>query len=165
MPAEEVTDDVWDVVNTSGARGTWMCSQAAFPHLRDQGGSIVNFASAAGLVGAPWLLPYAATKGAIVAMTHTMAQEWGRYRIRVNAVAPAAMTPATEIWMQQVLERAERTGEPPPHGIATADPGAALTGPLDPETNIAPAVAFLASDDACHVTGQTLCVDGGVVMH
>src|SRR5436305_535670 len=56
-PAEEVTEAIWDPVEASGARATWMCCQLAFPHLRRNGGSIVNFSSAAWLVGAPWLLP------------------------------------------------------------------------------------------------------------
>jgi NAD(P)-dependent dehydrogenase (short-subunit alcohol dehydrogenase family) len=165
-PAEEVTDAIWDSVEASGARATWMCCQLAFPYLKQRGGSIVNFSSAAGLVGAPWLLPYAATKGAIISITHTLAQEWGRFGIRVNAVAPGAITPATAILAEQLAERVARTGELPPRGVATSEHlGPVLVGAATPEEGVAPAVVFLASDEAARVTGQTLCLDGGVVMH
>jgi NAD(P)-dependent dehydrogenase (short-subunit alcohol dehydrogenase family) len=165
-PAEDVTDEIWDPVEASGARATWMCCQLAFPYLRRQGGSIVNFSSAAGLVGAPWLLPYAATKGAIVALTHTLAQEWGRFGIRVNAVAPGAITPATELLAKQLGERIAQTGELPPRGVATSEHlGPVLAGSAEPDVAVAPAILFFASDEASHITGQVMCVDGGVVMH
>ena len=83
-PAEAITLSGWEKVFAVNARGTFLTNQAAFAHLKDHGGRIINFASAAGITGLPNKAHYAATKGAVIAWTRTVAKEWGQYGITVN---------------------------------------------------------------------------------
>jgi len=158
-PAESITDDEWDLVMGVNARGTMITNQAAFPHLKDRGGRIVNFASAAGAMGLRGCAHYAASKGAVLAWTRTIAQEWGQYGITANAIAPGMWTPMYE---------ATRSGMTPEQLVAH-DRGMAMMIPLggklgDPDTDMAPVLVFLASDASHFITGQTLAVDGGLMM-
>ncbi len=158
-PAEEITDDEWDLVLGVNAKGTMITNQAAFPHLKDRGGRIVNFASAAGALGLRGCAHYAASKGAVLAWTRTIAQEWGRYGIAANAVAPGMWTPMYDT---------TRAGMSPEQ-LEAHDRGMAMMIPLggrlgDPDTDMAPVLVFLASDAARFITGQTLAVDGGLMM-
>ncbi len=158
-PAEAITDDEWDLVVGVNARGTMITNQAAFAHLKDRGGRIVNFASAAGALGLRGCAHYAASKGAVLAWTRTIAQEWGPYGISANAVAPGMWTPMYD------TTRAGMT----PDQLAAHDRGMAMMIPLggklgDPDTDMAPVLVFLASDASRFITGQTLAVDGGLMM-
>lgn len=158
-PAEAITDDEWDLVVGVNARGTMITNQAAFAHLKDRGGRIVNFASAAGALGLRGCAHYAASKGAVLAWTRTIAQEWGPYGISANAVAPGMWTPMYD------TTRAGMT----PDQLAAHDKGMAMMIPLggklgDPDTDMAPVLVFLASDASRFITGQTLAVDGGLMM-
>lgn len=158
-PAEAITDDEWDLVVGVNARGTMITNQAAFAHLKDGGGRIVNFASAAGALGLRGCAHYAASKGAVLAWTRTIAQEWGPYGISANAVAPGMWTPMYD------TTRAGMTSEQ----LAAHDRGMAMMIPLggklgDPDTDMAPVLVFLASDASRFITGQTLAVDGGLMM-
>ncbi|MDB5454864.1 MAG: short-chain dehydrogenase/reductase [Caulobacter sp.] len=158
-PAEAITDDEWDLVLGVNAKGTMIANQAAFPHLKDRGGRIVNFASAAGALGLRGCAHYAASKGAVLAWTRTIAQEWGRYGIAANAVAPGMWTPMYDT---------TRAGMSPEQ-LEAHDRGMAMMIPLggrlgDPDADMAPVLVFLASDAARFITGQTLAVDGGLMM-
>jgi len=87
--AGELAVDTWDAVMNVNVRGTWLMSAAALPHLRDSGrGSIVNIASDTAMWGAPKLLAYVASKGAVIAMTRSLAREFGAHGVTVNAIAP-----------------------------------------------------------------------------
>lgn len=158
-PAEAITDEKWELVVGVNARGTMIANQAVFPHLKDRGGRIVNFASAAGALGLRGCAHYAASKGAVLAWTRTIAQEWGPYGISVNAIAPGMWTPMYD---------ATRAGMTPEQ-LEAHDRGMAMMIPLggrlgDPDADMAPVLVFLASDASRFITGQTLAVDGGLMM-
>lgn len=158
-PAEAITDEEWDLVLGVNAKGTMIANQAAFSHLKDKGGKIVNFASAAGAAGLRGCAHYAASKGAVLAWTRTVAQEWGPHGVSVNAIAPGMWTPmydSTRAGMSpEQLEAHDRM-------MAMMIP---LSGRLgDPDTDMAPVLVFLASDASRFITGQTLAVDGGLLM-
>jgi 3-oxoacyl-[acyl-carrier protein] reductase len=132
--------------------GTFNVAQEALAHLPDDGrGRIINSTSAAGLVGTIGQANYAAAKAAIVGLTKSLAKELARRSITANAVAPLAATAMTET-VRTDPRFAERQLERIPLG-RWAEPD-----------EIAGAFAFLASDDAAYITGQVLCVDGGLVM-
>lgn len=149
----ETTQEMWDLSLGTGMYATFHLMRAAYPELRKVRGAIVNFASGAALRGQATQVTYAAAKEAIRAISRVAANEWAADGIRVNVVSPIALTPGIEAW-------------------AKADPGqyeSMLGGiPLrrlgDPERDIAPVVAFLASDEARYVTGQTVLADGGSIM-
>ena len=132
--------------------GTFTVSKAALALLPSDGtGRIINSTSAAGLVGTIGQANYAAAKAAIVGFTKSLAKELARKSITANCVAPLAATAMTEI-VRTDPRFAERQLERIPLG-RWAEPD-----------EIAGAFAFLASDDAAYITGQVLCVDGGLVM-
>jgi NAD(P)-dependent dehydrogenase (short-subunit alcohol dehydrogenase family) len=128
----------------------WIC-QAAGAHMTARGsGSVINVASVAGLAAAPFLAPYGAAKAGVVSLTKTLASEWGRTGVRVNALCPG--------WTATDLNR--MLWESPDGGQATI-----ANVPMGrwgrPEEMGAPAV-FLASDASSFMTGQVLAVDGGL---
>ena len=153
-PLESFDDAELDWTFDTGFRGTFWGMQAAFPHMRERGGRIINFASMYGMTGNAGTVGYNITKEAVRSLTRTAAREWGRYAITVNVVAPTAKTDAADN-----IERAD------PEGMAAAV-AAIPAGRLgDPRLDIAPAVLFLATDDARYITGQTVGVDGGSLLH
>jgi NAD(P)-dependent dehydrogenase (short-subunit alcohol dehydrogenase family) len=159
-PAEDITDEDWDHIVGINARGTMIANQSVFPHMKAAGaGRIVNFASAAGLVGVRGCAHYSASKGAVLAWTRVIAQDWGRYGISVNAVAPA-------IWTEMYQRTRDGLSV---DELAAHDAGMAQMVPLggrlgDPLRDMAPVLLFLMSDDARFINGQTIPVDGGLVM-
>jgi NAD(P)-dependent dehydrogenase (short-subunit alcohol dehydrogenase family) len=158
-PAEAIDPGLWQKVMTVNATGTYLTNQAAFAHLKDTGGRIINFASAAGVQGLPGKAAYAASKGAVVAWTRTVAVEWARYDITVNAIAPAIWTPMYD------RTRAAMSPEQLQAHDAYMAGAVPLGGKLgDVEKDFVPVLAFLASDAARFITGQVLPVDGGTLM-
>ncbi|QHE84777.1 SDR family NAD(P)-dependent oxidoreductase [Hydrogenophaga sp. BPS33] len=130
--------------------GTWLCCKHVIARMEATGGAVVNTSSAAGLIGVPELDSYTSSKGAILALTRSMAVEYAPARIRVNAVAPTSVT------TERVLELYKHR---PPTGLRAKN----LLGPATPE-DVAHAALFLASDDARVITGVVLPVDSGVTM-
>lgn len=158
-PAESITDELWDRLFSVNAYGTLITNQEAFSYLRERGGQIINFGSSAGVSGLPGSAAYSASKGAVMAWTRTVAQEWARYNITVNAIAPAIWTPMYDAY------RAKMSAEQ----LAQHDAMMAAVVPLggklgDPDKDLAPMLAFLVSDGARFITGQTISIDGGVLM-
>lgn len=149
---EALDIEVWDRVMSVNVRGTWLMTRAVLPHLRKAGaGRIVNVASDTALWGAERLLAYVASKGAVIAMTRSMARELGADNINVNAIAPGlTLVEATEY---VPAERHQRYLD-----------GRALKRAQVPE-DLSGVVVFLLSDAAGFMTGQLLPVNGGFVMH
>lgn len=159
IPAEQIKLDEWELLFAVNAQGTFLTNQAAFPHLQAKGGAIINFASAAGVVGMPQAAHYAATKGAVLAWSRTVAMEWARYGIRVNCICPAMATPMYE------AHRSRMSKEELAHLDASLARTVHLGGKLgNPDRDMAPFMVFLAGDGAGFITGQTLAVDGGLLM-
>jgi NAD(P)-dependent dehydrogenase (short-subunit alcohol dehydrogenase family) len=150
--AEELNTETWDAVMNVNVRGTWLMCTAALPHLRDSTrGAIVNIASDTAMWGAPKLLAYVASKGAVIAMTRSLAREFGAHGITVNAIAPG-------------LTEVEATAYVPAERHEYYLKGRALTRAQVPDDVTGP-VLFLLTDAARFVTGQLLPVNGGFVMN
>lgn len=146
-----MTEEDWDVVVDTNLKGAFNFIQAVIrPMLKQRGGHIINIASVAGLMGNAGQANYAASKAGLVGLTKTIAREVATRGITCNAVAPGFIT--TD--MTEVLPEAVKTG------VVEQIPLGRFGAPED----IASAVAFLASNEAKYITGQTLTVDGGMVM-
>jgi NAD(P)-dependent dehydrogenase (short-subunit alcohol dehydrogenase family) len=150
---EDHDDEAIALTLESGLFGTIYHMQEAFPHLKQRGGSIINFGSRQGIVGAPGFAIYAASKEGIRGLSRAAAREWGPHRIRVNVIVPAALSPAAKKFTEEFPEQAQ-----------TYLKEVSLGHFGDCEKDIGPAALFFASDDSRYVTGQTLAVDGGMVM-
>jgi NAD(P)-dependent dehydrogenase (short-subunit alcohol dehydrogenase family) len=149
---EEIDVETWDRVMTVNVRGTWLVTRACAPLLRrGSRAKIVNIASDTALWGAPRLLHYVASKGAVIAMTRALARELGPDGIAVNAVAPG-------------LVRGEATEYVPRERHALYESGRAMPRAQHPEDCVG-AVLFLLSPAADFVTGQLLPVNGGFVFN
>lgn len=148
--AEQTSIEDWDAIMSVNVRAAFLlCQAAGIGMLERQRGSIVNVASVGGVVALPRLVAYCAAKGALVAMTRVMAVEWADRGVRVNVVAPAYV----ETELSSGLTTHARVG---PQLLA-----ATPLGRFGEATEIASAVAFLASQESSYVTGTTLAVDGG----
>ncbi len=147
---EDVDIDTWDRVMEVNVRGTWLMTRAASPALRASGsGRIVNVASDTALWGAPNLMSYVASKGAVISMTRSLARELGPDGIGVTAIAPGILTTESTEYVPRA--RHEQYGQ-----------GRAVPGPQPPE-DVAGTVAFLLSEAALTLTGQVLPVNRGFV--
>jgi 2-hydroxycyclohexanecarboxyl-CoA dehydrogenase len=149
--------ELWDRVIAVNLKGVLACTHAAIPGMQDAGyGRIVNIASEAGRVGSKGSAVYSAAKGGVIAFTKTIAREYARYGITANAIAPGPIeTP--------LLMGALEFGEIGEKVVETMKSATQLRRLGTPE-EVAAAVAFLASDDASYVTGETLGVSGGLGM-
>ncbi len=144
------TEADMDLCYRTGPLGTFFFMQACFPHLKERAGTVVNVGSAAGLEGRAGFTAYAAAKEAIRALTRVAAHEWGPHQIRVNAISPAALSPATQAYATNNPDRFQQSLAAIPLGRIG-----------DCEADIGRAVAALVSADMRYVTGMTLMVDGG----
>ena len=152
----DIDEDIWEKVIAINLRSVFLFCKYAIPLLMKQGGAIVNTASSAGVIGIPDCDAYTATKGAIVQLTKSMAAEYGRYNVRVNCIAPAAiMTPM----MRQ---------SNPVDSSFDEERFLKLRTPLRryglPE-EIAKVALFLASEEASYLNGAIVVADGGITIN
>lgn len=153
-PWTEITEEEWDQVLAVNLKGYFLCARAAYPHMRGRGQSrVINVASITFFIGFANLLDYVSSKGGVVGFTRTLAREVGPEGITVNAISPGAFPtdaekihPDQEGYNRWVLDQQsiKRRGTP---------------------EDIGNLVAFLASDAASFITGQTVEIDGGWLMH
>lgn len=158
-PSEDFPVGTWNEVMAVNALGTVLTNQAAFAAMKASGGAILNFASFAGVIGLANKAAYAASKGAVLAWTRTVAHEWGAFNITVNAIAPAIWTPMFD----------KTRSELSPDALAELDARFARDIPLggklgDIDRDFVPAMAFYCSAGARFITGQTISIDGGKLM-
>jgi gluconate 5-dehydrogenase len=150
-PALEVTWDDWNVVLNTNLRGSFFVAQQMARQMMEHGyGRIINIGSVTSVMGYAGLAPYGASRGGVRQMTMSLADDWGRYGITVNCLAPGwFQTEQNKVlyedkeWVEYLVDRipVKRPGEP--HDLDGA-------------------VVFLASEASRYVTGQTLLVDGGI---
>ncbi|HYI61888.1 MAG TPA: SDR family NAD(P)-dependent oxidoreductase [Acidimicrobiales bacterium] len=142
--------ELWDQVIRVNLTSTFLVCRAALPHLLDGGGAIVNSASTSAAFGHPWMAAYAASKGGVAAFTHTLAVEYAKRGVRVNAIAPGsvrtAMTKGLDLPADADWDLLPRIMSP--------------VGPGEPAA-VASVVALLASDDGAHINGEIIRIDGG----
>ena len=151
-PFDAITIETWDRVMAINVRATWLMTCACRASLKASGrGAIVNLASDTALWGAPNLMAYVASKGAVIAMTHSLARELGDDRITVNALAPGLVRVEATQYVPEARHR---------HYVDQR----AIRREQHPE-DVCGAALFMLSDMARFVTGQVLAVNGGFVMN
>jgi NAD(P)-dependent dehydrogenase (short-subunit alcohol dehydrogenase family) len=149
-PIEELSEDDWDTVVDTNLKGPWLCCRAVAPVMKSQKwGRVINVSSMLGEISMPGRSPYASSKGGLTLLTKTLALEWAKDGINVNALCPGPF--ATEIntpLLNDPVARAQMEANVP------------LARWGDP-VELGPAAVFLASDASSFMTGATLFVDGG----
>ncbi len=151
----EIDVDEWDELMAVNVRGVFLCCQAVVPEMKKQGyGKIVNIASSTVQMGVPWMLHYVSSKGAVDAMTRALARELGDDGIRVNTIAPGLT----------MSEQVEARREDLQANVDMSLNARAFKRDELPDDLVGTAV-FLASADSDFMTGQTIVVDGGLIVH
>lgn len=148
----DLDEAMWDLVVNVNLKAVWWCMKYEIPRLRDGRGSIVNMASAAGLVGLPNNAVYSASKHGVIGLTKAAAQEYARGGIRVNAVCPGFVE--TPMVAQIDDERPGMVGK-----LVNINPMRRLGEPRE----VASAVVWLLSDESSFVNGLAMSIDGGLV--
>jgi len=154
-PFEQVTDELWDFIYAVNVRGPMVLTQAVLPDMKAaHWGRIVNISSSSAQTGAVNMIPYSSSKGAVVTMTRSMAQEFGPLGITVNNIPPGSV-------MGTIMSEANRDKFQIPSEVLLSTLPVRRMG--EPE-DIANACAWLCNDASSYVTGQTIGVNGGRVV-
>jgi p-cumic alcohol dehydrogenase len=156
VPMEAISVDDWDKLYAVNVKGPWLCTSAVSSAMREGGGGkIINIASVIAHIGAPFMLHYVSSKGAVAAMTRAMAREFAatKARITVNAISPGYTHSANAVANAHQHEQFE--------GVSAQM--RTIERPQVP-ADIAGAALWLASDEASYVNGQNIIVDGGIFM-
>ena len=153
-PSHELSTADFDKVMQVNLRGAYLCAREALKHFVDRGngGIIINVSSVHEIIPRPTYVSYSMSKGAMENMTKTLALEYAPQGIRVNAIAPGATATPINSWTEDSQKRQEVESHIPMGRVGTSEEMAAIA-------------AFLASDDASYITGQTLFVDGGLTLY
>lgn len=152
--SEEITVDSFDRVISTNLRGAFMSAQLAIRHFLAQNkpGVIINVSSVHQLIPKPRFLSYSVSKGGMQNLTRTLALEYASRGIRVNGIGPGAtITPINRSWVDDPVKKAQVEQHIPMRRAATSEEMAGVT-------------AFLASEEASYITGQTIFVDGGLTL-
>jgi len=162
-PVLETRAETWDRVMQVNLRGVFLgCREAARQMIAQrEGGRIINASSGAGRRGDAGIGAYAASKFGVIGLTQSLAVELAPHAITVNAYCPGHVT-STPMWDGIDAAATARTGQPAGSAKRAAEAEAPLARAGRPE-EVAAAVAYLASDDAAFVTGESLLIDGGLV--
>lgn len=153
--SHEIDVGQFDRVIATNLRGAFMCAQQAIQHFlaKEKPGVVINVSSVHEVIPKPRFVGYAASKGGMQNLTRTLALEYARRKIRVNAIGPGAtITPINKSWVDDPEKKAEVEKHIPMGRAATSE-------------EIAEVTAFLCSDHAAYITGQTLFVDGGLTLY
>jgi glucose 1-dehydrogenase len=153
-PSDELSSEAFDTVIAVNLRGAFLCAREAIRHFlaEEKPGVIINVSSVHQIIPKPDYLGYSASKGGMQNLTRTLALEYAGRGIRVNGIGPGAtVTPINRAWIDDPEKRTAVEEHIPMQRAGDADEMAGVT-------------AFLASDDAGYVTGQTLFVDGGLTL-
>ncbi|MBE8966070.1 SDR family oxidoreductase [Nostocales cyanobacterium LEGE 12452] len=154
-PSHEVTTADFDRVIAVNLRGAYLCARETIKHLLsvNRPGVIINISSVHEIIPRPMYISYSISKGGMENLTKTLALEYAKQGIRVNAIAPGAtVTPINQAWIDDPEKKAIVESHIP-------------MGRAGSSEEMAAAVAFLASDEAAYITGQTLFVDGGLTLY
>ncbi len=154
-PSDAIEIDDFDWVLGVNLRGAYLCARETIKHLlaSDRPGSIINISSVHEIIPRPQYLSYSISKGGMGNMTKTLALEYAAKGIRVNGIGPGAtITPINDEWTEDPEKKAEVESHIPMGRAGTSE-------------EMAAAVAFLASDEAAYITGQTLYIDGGLTLY
>ena len=150
-PFFEIDPDIWDKVMAVNVKGPWLCTRAVFPHMKAQRkGKIINLSSETFFTGSHGFVHYVASKGGVVGLTRSLAIELGPHNININAIAPGFTDTESSRSIADVTRY---------------DVSRTPLNRLQQPNDLLGALIFLASDDSDFITGQTLLVDGGRVMH
>ncbi len=153
--SHEVQTDEFDRVIAVNLRGAYLCARETIKHLLEQQrtGVIINISSVHEIIPRPMYVSYSISKGGMGNLTKTLALEYANRGIRVNSIAPGAtITPINESWTDDPKQKAIVESHIPMGRAGTSE-------------EMAAAVAFLASDEAAYITGQTLFIDGGLTLY
>ncbi|MBW4648470.1 MAG: glucose 1-dehydrogenase [Kastovskya adunca ATA6-11-RM4] len=153
--AHETKIEDFDKVIAVNLRGAYMCAREAIKHFleRDKNGVVINISSVHEIIPRPYYLSYSISKGGMENLTKTLALEYADKKIRVNGIGPGAtITPINKGWTDDPEEKAKVESHIPMGRAGTSE-------------EMAAAVAFLASEEAAYITGQTLFIDGGLTLY
>ncbi|TQC47805.1 SDR family oxidoreductase [Rhodococcus sp. WS4] len=157
-PAEAAAStplELWELCHRVNATGTFLTNLKAFERLKDNGGRIINFASAAGMAAYPSKAAYAASKGSVLAWVRTIAVEWAPFGITVNAIGPLMWTSMYDKTRAGIA----------PENLPAHDAQIKSIIPMgrmgQVESDLVPVLAFLAGEGSGFITGQTIMIDGG----